>query len=130
MNHTHSFKAGRGNAEVCACGRFRLTGTPIVEQIAEPRRIVLVYQGGIANVFEVSSFNMSDYGRDAKRLLQGTFGQCELFALGTAVMGAVVHSAHCNMAGAIAGQRWDDNLENAPFSAEMNPVTRNTVTRI
>ena len=86
------------------------------------KRIVLVYQAGIANVFEVDSFNMADYEREAKRLLQGAFSTCESFARGMAAMGAIVRSATCNMAGDITRQSWSDNLEDAPFSDKFHPV--------
>jgi hypothetical protein len=85
-------------------------------------RAVLVYQAGIANVFEVDSFNMADYGRDAKRLLQSDFRTCEAFARGMAAAGALVTSAACNMAGDVACQRWTDDLEAAPFSDQFRPV--------
>lgn len=37
------------------------------------RRFFLVYQAGIANVFEVKSLNLANYGRDAKRVYQADF---------------------------------------------------------
>ena len=51
-------------------------------------KVVLVYQAGIANVFEVDSLNLSDYGREARRLLQGDFRTCEAFARGCGAAGA------------------------------------------
>src|SRR3990167_3756482 len=86
------------------------------------RRIVLVYQVGIANVFEVQSFNMSHDGRDAKRLMQADFRTCEAFARGMAAAGCLVTSMHCCQAGDIARAKWSDVLEDAPFSDEFYPV--------
>ena len=51
---------------------------------------VLVYQAGIANVFSVTCFNASPFGRDAKRLIQSDFRTCESFALGLASAGVHV----------------------------------------
>ena len=86
------------------------------------RRVMLVYQAGIANVFEVDSFNLADYGREAKRLIQSDFRTCEAFARGCAAMGAYVHSVHCNQAGDIANAQWSDDLDDAPFRESMRPV--------
>ena len=89
---------------------------------AEARYAVLVYQAGIANVFTVDCLNMSTFGRNAKRVCQGSFFECESFALGMAHAGAVVASATCNMAGDVSECKWSDNLEDAPFSEKFRPV--------
>lgn len=86
------------------------------------KRAVLVYQAGIANVFEVQSFNMADFGRDAKRLLQADFRSCEMFARGLDAAGVKVATAHCNMAGDITHQPWSVLLETAPFNEQFHPV--------
>lgn len=86
------------------------------------KRAMLVYQAGIANVFAVKSFNLADYGRDAKRLLQSDFRTCEAFASGLAAAGVTVRTVHCNMAGDIIGQTWSEALEAAPFSESFRPV--------
>lgn len=86
------------------------------------RNAVLVYQAGIANVFEVEAFNMADYGRDAKRLLQADFRSCEMFARGLAAAGFKVATAHCNQAGDITHAHWSENLDEAPFSDKFRPV--------
>jgi hypothetical protein len=88
----------------------------------QQRRAVLVYQAGIANVFEVASFNMADYGRDAKRLMQSDFRSCENFTRGLAVAGWLIVSAHCNMAGDIVTQKWSADIAEAPFRESMHPV--------
>ncbi len=89
-------------------------------------RAFLVYQAGIANVFSVTAHNLSDYGRDAKRLVQADFRACEAFARGLAAAGVIVHSAACNQAGDIIGAHWTADLGGQPFSESFNPVTANT----
>ena len=79
-------------------------------------KAVLVYQAGIANVFQVASFNLSDYGRDAKRLYQGDFNSATMFAKGLAASGMQVKTAACNQAGDIQGATWSEDLEEQPFS--------------
>lgn len=86
------------------------------------RKAVLVYQAGIANVFAVQSFNMADYGRDARRLLQADFRTCESFARGMAVAGVLVATAACNQAGDIISAPWSENLDEQPFSDKFSPV--------
>ena len=85
-------------------------------------KAVLVYQAGIANVFEVECFNMVSFGRDAKRLLQSDFRTCESFASGLKAAGVKVTSVHCNMAGDIVDAKWNDDLSEAPFSDQFHPV--------
>jgi len=80
------------------------------------KRAVLVYQAGIANVFEVTSFNLADYGRDAIRLYQGTFDGAANFAKGLEAAGIKVKTAACNQAGDIQSALWSEDLENQPFS--------------
>jgi hypothetical protein len=84
---------------------------------------VLVYQAGIANVFEVECFNMCDFGRDARRILQADFRTCESFARGLAHAGYAVASAACNEAGDISkSDNWTVDLESAPFFDKFYPV--------
>lgn len=73
------------------------------------KRAMLVYQAGIANVFEVESFNLSNFGREAKRLLQGDFRSCEMFANGLAAAGVLVSTAACNRAGDIIDATWSED---------------------
>lgn len=87
---------------------------------------MLVYQAGIANVFSVTSANLADFGRDAKRLLQADFRACENFARGLAAAGVIVHSVACNEAGDIAKSHWTDDLESQPFSENFHPVVNTT----
>jgi hypothetical protein len=86
------------------------------------RKAVLVYQAGIANIFEVKCFNLSDFGRDAKRLVQSDFRTCETFARGLKHAGYLITSLYCNQAGDISFSHWDENLVNAPFHDNFRPV--------
>lgn len=86
------------------------------------KRAVLVYQAGIANVFEVECFNLSSFGRDAKRILQADFRTCESFARGLAHAGWLITSLYCNQAGDIRDSQWDEYLPDAPFSDKFHPV--------
>lgn len=72
-------------------------------------KLVLVYQAGIANVVE-----LTDNGQ--KRLLQGSFEQCEWFMRGAQHAGANVDVAGCNMAGDILNKAWTRDLDSLPFS--------------
>jgi len=89
------------------------------------KRVVLVYQAGIANVFAVESFNLSDYGRDARRLIQADFYGCEQFARGLGAAGVKVRTAACNQEGDVIGATWSEDLDEQPFSHKFAPVTLN-----
>lgn len=91
----------------------------------DKRKAVLVYQGGIANVFEVNCLSMTPFGRVARRLLQSDFKLCQYFAMGLGAAGVVVRTAHCNKAGDISEQLWSDNMESAVFSDEIVEVSMN-----
>lgn len=86
------------------------------------KRFMLVYQAGIANVFEVDAFNLGPYGRNARRLLQSDYRSCESFARGIAAAGGIVRTAACNRAGDIVNEKWDGNLELQPWSEKFQPV--------
>lgn len=86
------------------------------------KKYALVYQCGIANVFEVKCFNLSTFGRDAVRCIQNDFRSCENFARGLMLGGAQVMSLHCPEAGDITNAQWKDDLWNAMFTQDMNPV--------
>ena len=86
------------------------------------KKAVLVYQAGIANVFEVASFNLSDYGRDAKRILQASFHTCETFARGLGHAGYLVGTASCNKAGDITGLPWTKGTTDCPFRDSAHSV--------
>ena len=86
------------------------------------KRSMLVYQAGIANVFEVECFNLTSFGRNAKRLLQADFRSCEYFARGLAAAGVTVRTVACNKAGDIINETWDEDLTEHPFSDKFIPV--------
>lgn len=86
------------------------------------KRAALVYQAGIANVFAVDSWNLSDYGREAQRVYQGDFKTAESIALGLAIAGVLVATCHCNRAGDITKETWSQDFESAPFTDQMTPV--------
>ena len=95
-----------------------------------PRKpvIVLVYQGGIANVYRVSPAAPSlldPCGANRERIYQGDFLACVHFARGAGAAGATVRTLHCNMAGDIINLFWRLDLENAPFSDKMVKVEAN-----
>ena len=89
------------------------------------KKIAVVYQAGIANVFEVATYTNDLVARQAKRLLQAAFSPCEWYARGMADCGAEVHSYACNWAGDVIGRKWtpidDPNADN-PFRDQQHPV--------
>ena len=85
-------------------------------------KAMLVYQYGIANVFQVESFNLSNHGREAKRLLQHGFQSCEMYARGLGAAGVTVRTAACNEDGDIIHRPWSSDLEDPPFSDRFQPV--------
>jgi hypothetical protein len=99
-----------------------LKRTSIPKEKNTMKQAALVYQAGIANVFEVESFNLADYGRDAKRLIQADFRTCESFARGLKAAGVDVITLHCNMTGDVADQKWSDSILDAPFNDKFHPV--------
>ena len=88
------------------------------------KRYVLVYQCGIANVFEVESFNLSDYGRDAKLVNQGAFTSNISFCNGLVEAGHAVKTAHCDKAGDITWSKWIEGMGNM-FSEHKYNIDRN-----
>ena len=69
----------------------------------------LVYQGGIANVFE-------EIESKRIRIKQGSFTSCEEFCRGLRQAGETVRVAWCNKAGDIINSKWNFySFYNAPF---------------
>ena len=89
------------------------------------KKAMLVYQAGIANVFKVKAFNLSDYGRDAERLYQGDFRTAEAIAHGMGLAGCTIRNAACNQAGDITHSHWTDDLDSQPFSDKFHPIKEN-----
>ena len=87
------------------------------------KRAILVYQAGLANVFEVKTISEVSARRgEAKRLMQHNFRLCEFFARGLEAAGCEVASMECNMPGDISSQTWRSYLTDAPFARDMCPV--------
>jgi hypothetical protein len=86
------------------------------------KRVVLVYQVGIANVFEVSHMAMDPHDRCTRHLYQGDFRSAESIAIGLKLAGTMVTSMACNMLGDIRECRWDTEMDEAPFSDKFHPV--------
>lgn len=88
---------------------------------------MLVYQGGLAlaNVFEVNEHQYAAAGREAKRLLQGSFFECATFARGLGVAGVIVRTGACNKAGDIINEDWTGDLDSQPFSEQFKIVEAN-----
>lgn len=89
------------------------------------KRAMLVYQGKIANVFEVECFNLSKYGREAELLLRGCFGECEAFARSLGTAGVTIRTAACDQSGDITNATWSEDLDAQPFTEHYNPVRAN-----
>lgn len=83
---------------------------------------MLVYQAGIANVFQVERLIPTPKGRNAKRLIQSDFRTCESFARGLAVAGVYVDTMACNRASDIVDAEWSQDLDEQPFSDKFHPV--------
>ncbi len=88
------------------------------------RVFALVYQAGIANVFEVRTANCGTWGREAKRIYQGDFRSAENWMRGILAGNdkALAFTAACNIAGDIAEQNWNTPLYEAPFSEHFRPI--------
>lgn len=80
------------------------------------RKAALVYQCGIANVFE-----LDDDGVRIRRLLQHDFRTCEAFARGLRAAGVTVVTAHSDVAGDVASFPWSNGPGDI-FSDAKSPV--------
>ena len=85
--------------------------------------VMLVYQGGIANVFSVEHFGLTpeETGR-RERLQQFDFRSCQYVAAGMGLAGSAVRTAACNAAGDIASLEWTYDLDSQPFSDQLTTV--------
>jgi hypothetical protein len=88
-------------------------------KLKKKRKVMLVYQAGIANIFLVDCFNLRPYGRNAKRIYQGSFLGAQYITYGMGLMGAVVRTAACNRAGDIGESVWTEDLSSQPFSDKL-----------
>jgi hypothetical protein len=96
---------------------------------------VLVYQGGLANLFRVPSsyvnplFSWSQLdasqqrlaSMDTVRVYQGDFRTAEAMARGAILAGAEVRIASRNVAGDVKLHWWAHGLSDCPFRDEANP---------
>jgi hypothetical protein len=87
----------------------------------KPRKLMLVYQAGIANIFAVDDFHLATANRKAtaSRVYQGDFKIAEAILHGAWMAGAKVSAACCNMAGDITYQDWNADFDAAPFRESM-----------
>ncbi len=83
-------------------------------------KFILVYQGGLANLFRVPSFDSYTEGAN-KRVYQGPFHVAETMARGAMLTGAQVRVASCNHAGDIAELVWAQGMSDCPFRNVANP---------
>lgn len=92
---------------------------------------MLVYQGGIANVFAVDyptyapGTGAHESPRNARRLMQSDFSSCIWFARGLAAAGTVVRTGSCNVAGDCADVQWTRGIDGTPFRDKAVNVEEN-----
>lgn len=79
----------------------------------------LVYQTGIANVFDVSKGLGAD---KVRRILQADFRTCENFTRGLAAAGVAVDTWSCNVTGDCAKVKWIYGTNGTPFRDNCRPV--------
>lgn len=78
------------------------------------RTFTLVYQGGIANVFDTTG------GGEPRRVLQHAFNVCEWYCRGAKAAGVEIHIAFCNVAGDCRLRVWSTPEDHAPFKDAMH----------
>ncbi len=81
----------------------------------------IVYQAGIANVFELDRTVAVQGYRPVKRLAQGDFRTCEAIAQGLMLAGVDVAVYSCNVAGDVSIHDWTRGLGDCPFRDEARP---------
>lgn len=88
-------------------------------------RAALVYQGGIANVFDLRSPRddtpelapfTGDPARERRLLYQGAFETAVAYARGLKAAGVEVLTFGCNRAGDVTGADWTADLSDLPFA--------------
>ena len=83
-------------------------------------RFVLVYQGGIANVFRMSAIDIPH----RERVMQDSFRSCEVFVRGCQAAGAEIDVALCTAAGNATDRPWIygiEALKGALWRTDMDP---------
>jgi len=90
-------------------------------------KAALVYQAGIANVFQVDIHSHAPEGRNARRFFQGPFALAVEFARGMATSGWEFEVMACNRPGDIANEKWSWTLDDHPFSDKfVRDIGKNT----
>jgi len=85
-------------------------------------KLALVYQAGIANVFEVERHSTYATRRGkTTRKLQHAFKVCEWYARGARDAGAILRVYSCNVAGDCASVPWTQGTAATPFRDEAHP---------
>lgn len=86
-------------------------------------KFILVYQAGIANLFEVDRL-VRHADSTAVRVFQGAFRTAEAMARGVMLAGAELRIASCNIAGDCSTAEWVRGTGGTPFSYETRPPRR------
>lgn len=87
------------------------------------KRYALVYQAGIANLFEVGAHGYTASMRGTThRIYQGDFHTAAAMARGARMAGADVRTACCNEAGEIAERTWNCDYDDQPFCEQYQLV--------
>lgn len=85
------------------------------------KKFILVYQAGIANLFEVDGFEPYPESRINQRVYQGDFRTAEAMARGMLMAGTSVRVASCNYAGDCSMIKWTPGVGACPFRDKANP---------
>lgn len=89
-------------------------------------KLILVYQAGIANVFQVQKWGFTPAMRgETDRVYQGDFRTAEAMCRGAVYAGAQCVTMACNEAGDISDRIWTHKLAEQPFSDKFRPVFSN-----
>lgn len=90
------------------------------------KTIVLVYQAGIANVFECDEAGVTQQDRGtSRRILQTDFRTAYWFVRGCGHAGAKVRTMSCNVAGDCARVDWTPGNEGTPFRENATIINMN-----
>jgi hypothetical protein len=90
-----------------------------------PRRAMLVYQQGFANVFEVAEFGLTPETHGPARVIRAnTYRYCETICEGLELAGWEIRAAACEELGDIADREWQEYRETGPFSSSRSPDPR------
>ena len=86
-------------------------------------KVALVYQGSMANVFEVDEFFLGNIKkRNTQRVMYDDFHTCECYCRGVIAAGGQVLVASCNEEGEIRERPWSNCMDDAPSADKAIPV--------